>query len=434
MLSNTRICLLLIIISSFLFQSCYRNDITFGNLPDSNYSNVVSTDTVEPILSTVTLDSFVTNNISSFLLGKYNDPYMGIISAKPFFQMTILSDTLKIPAAAVYDSLCFIIHPNKYYYGDTSLAQTIYVNELAGFINYTYGNYIFNTSSFPVMPTPLGSKTLKIRPSADTSIMIRLSDVKGLEFFSKLKQRADEILTDANFQNYFKGISLSVGDNDTSAVYGLNASATSNVMRVFYHNTTPYFQSSWADFTLKPGGFSFNQVIPDRSGTPLHSTASGTKEFPSEQTDNMAFTQYGTGALLKLTFPYLKGIMTTDKIVRLQKAVLIIRPIGSSYDFNKFKLPASLSLVQTDATNAIGQTLVGAIVPVTDEIYGVNTYYQADVTSYINTLLTTTGSEDNGLFLIGSNNSPNADRAVIGNNEQPLYRTQLLLTAIIINK
>src|SRR4029078_6690270 len=130
-------------------------------------------------------------------------------------------------------SLCIIAHPNKYYYGDTSRAQTIYVNELADIINYTYGSYLYNTSDFALKAPPLGSKTLKIRPPADTSIMIRLSDVKGSEFFSKLQQRADEILTDANFQNYFKGISLSVGDNDTSAVYGLDASANGIVMRVF---------------------------------------------------------------------------------------------------------------------------------------------------------------------------------------------------------
>jgi hypothetical protein len=434
MLINTRNCSLLFIVGSLLFQSCYRNEIEFGNLPDTNYTNVVFTDTVEPILSTVTLDSFATNGASSFLFGKYSDPYLGIISAKPFFQMTIFSDTLNIPSTAVYDSFCFIMRPNKYYYGDTSRAQTINVSELANIIDYTYNNKLYNTSDVPVMPLPLGSKTVQIRPSADTVIMVRLSDVKGLEFFSKLQQRADEILTDANFQNYFKGISLSVGDNDTTAVYGLNGVANGMVMRVFYHTTTPYFQSKSCDFTLKNGTYNFNQVLSDRTGTPLYSTTTGTKEFPSEQTNNVAFTQYGTGVLLKLTFPYLKGIITTDKIVKLQKAVLVIRPMGSSFDFNKFKLPSSLYLAQTDATNSVGASITNNVVPITDEIYGADTYYSVDITSYINTLLTNNGTEDQGLFFIGSNTPPNADRAVIGNNKQSQYRTQLLLTAIIINK
>src|SRR6185312_3170005 len=134
---NIRNCLLLFMIVSVLCQSCYRNSIEFGTLPDSNYTNLVYTDTIEPMLSTVVFDSFPTNNISSFLIGKYEDSYMGIVSTKPFFQMTILSDTVNIPSTAVYDSLCFIAHPNKYYYGDTSRAQTISVNELADLINYT---------------------------------------------------------------------------------------------------------------------------------------------------------------------------------------------------------------------------------------------------------------------------------------------------------
>ncbi len=430
---NIRNCLLLFMIVSVLCQSCYRNSIEFGTLPDSNYTNLVYTDTIEPRLSTVVFDSFPTNNISSFLIGKYEDPYMGIVSTKPFFQMTILSDTVNMPSTAVYDSLCFIAHPNKYYYGDTSRAQTISVNELADLINYTYSNYIYNTSNFPVMPTPLGSKTLKIRPLADTLIMIRLSDARGAEFFSKLQQKANEILTDANFQNYFKGISLSVGDNDTTAVYGLDASATSIAMRVFYHNTTPYFQSKWTDFTLKSGAYNFNQVIADRTGTPLYSSMGGVKEFPSENTNNIAYTQYGTGVLLKLTFPSLKNIITTDKIIKLQKAELVIRPIGSGYDPGGFKLPTNLSLTETNGTNSLLSTLAANINPVTDEIYGTDTYYTVDVSSYINTLLTTTNSEDQGLFFVGSPQS-NVDRAIIGNGNQATYRTQLLVTAIVINK
>ena len=173
---------------------------------------------------------------------------MGIISARPFFQMTIPSAATDVPATAQYDSMAFIIHPNKYYYGDTSRAQTINVNELDEFINYTYGNYLYNTSNFSVKPVLLGSRTLKIRPSVDDSIQVKLNDTKGMELFNKLQQQSDEIKSDDNFQNYLKGISLSVGDNDTSAVYGLGGTANDMVMRIFYHTTTPYFQSQWVHF------------------------------------------------------------------------------------------------------------------------------------------------------------------------------------------
>jgi Domain of unknown function (DUF4270) len=434
MMRKIKGCLVFIVILSFLWQSCTRNDIGFGNLPDNNYTNLVFTDTVAPVLSTVIPDSFATNNTSSFLLGKYKDPYLGIISTKPFFQMTIPSSSINIPTTAQYDSACFIIHPNKYYYGDTTRAQTISVNELSEFINYTYNTSLYNTSNFSVNPVPLASETLRIRPSADDSILIRMNDSKGLELFNKLLQQSPDVISDGNFQNYFKGVSLSVGDMDTTAVYGLNGSPSDMVMRIFYHSTTPYLQNQFIDFPLTNSTHSFNQIITDRTGTALYSATPGLKEFSSEQTNHVAFTQYGAGVFLKITFPSLKGIVTTDKLVELQKAELVVRPIPSSFDLNKFKLPGSLSLFQTDGTNTLGALSVNNVPLVTDEIYGVGTYYKFDVTSYINTLLTTSGDADKGFFLLENSASPNVTRAVMGDNTQPLYNTQLLITAIIINE
>lgn len=436
MMRTTRGCLLVIIIFCFAFQSCYRKDIGFGNLPDNNYTNVAFTDTVQPLLSTVILDSFPTNNAKSFLVGKYKDPYLGIVSTKPFFQMTIPIATATIPTTAQYDSFCFVMRPNRYYYGDTSRTQTIYINEVADYLNYTYNTSIFNTSNFAVKPVPLGSKILKIRPNGDDSIQIRLGDQKGLELFNKLTNQASEITSDVNFQDYFRGISLSTGDNDTTAVYGFNGSGTDMVMRIFYHITTPYYQSLYIDFPSKPGFYSFNQILTDRTGTPLYSpNPIGVKELFSTQTNNESFTQYGTGVLLKAIFPSLKSIVTTDKIIELQKAELVFHPIRSSFDFNKYVLPGALSLAPTDATNTIGSpNIANNIAPVIDEIYGTGTYYKFDVTAYINLLLTTTGSSDKGVFLLQNGAGPNVTRAVMGDSNQPLYDVQLLITAIIINK
>src|SRR5215471_8557807 len=119
MVIGKRIAVLLIVLLSIFWFACSRTDIHFGTVPDNNYSNLVYIDTVEPKLSTLVLDSFVTNNGTSFLMGKYKDPYLGTVSTKPFFQMTIPSQTTIAPSS-VYDSACLIFHLNKYYYGDTS--------------------------------------------------------------------------------------------------------------------------------------------------------------------------------------------------------------------------------------------------------------------------------------------------------------------------
>jgi len=433
-MGKIRGCLVTVVLLSFLVQSCYRNDIDFGNLPNNNYTNVVFTDTVAPSLSTVVLDSFVTSTATSFLIGKYKDPYLGIVSTQPFFQLTVPPFLVSIPTASQYDSMCLIISPNKYYYGDTTRPQTFTVHELDDFLNFTYNDHIFNTSNFAVKPVPLGSRTVTIRPSKDDSVVIRLDDNKGRELFTKLEQQASETGSDIDFQNYFKGITISTGSGDTAAVYGINASDTDLVMRLFYHTTTPYLLSQAIDFPYKPSAYSFNQIITDRTGTPLFSSARGIVEVQSAQSNNVVFTQYGAGVLAKVTFPTLKGILSTDKIVELQKAELVLKPIPSSYDFNKFKLPDNLSLYQTDETNTVGAVAVSDVPPVTDEIYGTGAYFKFDVTAFINTLLTTAGTEDKGFFLMGNTSAPNVTRAVIGDSRQPVYTAQLLITAIIINK
>ena len=421
------------------FCSCYREDIKFGNLPDANYTNIVYIDSVAPKLSTLVLDSFVTNSTTSFLLGKYKDPLLGTVSTKPFFQMTTPPATTSIASPAQYDSACFIIHLNKYYYGDTSRSQTIYVNELSQAIDFTYNNHLYNTSNISEKPAPLGSRVINIRPSVDDSLVVRLTDAKGTELFNKLKQQSNDVMTDDGFQNYFKGISLSVKINDTTSVYGLNGSAGSMVLRIYYHNTIPFPENKFVDFTSKANDYSFNQITIDRTGTSLYYTGTGLKEFPSEQTNNISFAQERAGVLLKMTFPSLKSIIATDKIVKLQKAELIIRPIGQTYD--QLGLPAKLYLAKTDGTNSVSSVVLDStltesqiVSPVIDNVFGVNTYYRFNITYYINAMLNTAGSEDQGFFLFQSASALQMNRAVVGNSRQPVYKTKLLLTVITINR
>jgi hypothetical protein len=417
--------------------ACNRNNIEFGSLPDGNYTNLVYIDTVEARLSTVLLDSFATNQPNSFLVGKYHDPFLGIISTKPFFQLTIPSE-VSIPSTSQYDSLCFIIHLNKYYYGDTSRQQTILVNELSHAIDYSYNDKLYNTSNIPSKRLPLGTKTIKIHPNIDDSLIIRLNDDKGLELFNKLKEQSADITSDNDFQNYFKGVSISTSNSDTTAVYGLNGSAGSMLMRIYYHTTIPFPEPGFIDFLSKANSYAFNQIIADRTGTALYTTPAGLKQFPSEQTNDMGFAQEKTGVLLKIIFPSLKGIISTDKIVRLQKAELIVKPIGNSY--NRYNLPSRIYLAKTDGSNAIKSVVLDStltadqiVSPVIDNLYGLNTYYRFNITYDINNMLNNTGTEDQGFYILQETDRLQIDRIIAGNGRQSLYKTQLLLTVITIN-
>jgi len=433
--------LLLLITGCIVIISCARNEIEFGTTPENNYTNIVFTDTVGVSLSTILTDSFATNSATSLLLGKYSDPYFGTVSTKNFFQMT----TPGIPVIAddaTFDSLTFIFRPNKYYYGDTSLQQTFYVNEIAEQMSFSYNSSFYNTSDVPVKPIPLGFKTIRLRPTVDDSVEIRLSNSKGAEFFAKLKTQSAEIASEENFLNYFHGVSLSTA-NDLAAVYGIDASAGNMVMRVYYHTTIPQPVNYTFDFTSLANDYSFNQIIPNRSGTGLVSAGSNLTEIPSSQTNNISFLQPGTGVYLKMTFPSLHGILASDKIIKLVKAELYVRPTYLSFDKNKYKLPEPLYLSQTDASNVVGDQVLDSSgtgvlysYPAIDDIYGENNYYRFNITSYINELLTNTGTEDNGFYLIhnSTTSSMNLDRILVNNSLHENQSTKLQLYFVAINK
>src|SRR5690242_17323799 len=98
--TRKRAAILTLLFLSLVSVSCYRNDVQFGTISENNYTRLVYIDTVEPRLSTIVLDSFATNSPNGFLLGKYKDPYLGIVSAKPFFQMTIPDSTINYSTSA----------------------------------------------------------------------------------------------------------------------------------------------------------------------------------------------------------------------------------------------------------------------------------------------------------------------------------------------
>ena len=434
---------LLVISVLIIIVSCTKNAIQFGNTPENNYTNLVFVDTVAVSLSTILIDSFATNNTTSFLLGKYSDPHFGIISAKNFFQMTIPVNVPTIPEHAVYDSLTFIFYPNDYYYGDTTVYQTFSVYELAEAMTFSYNNSYYNTSNLPVKLFPLGTKTTRIRPVQDDSVEIRLDDTKGAELFTKLKTQSADVLLEENFLNYFHGISLTTG-NDIAAIYGVNGAASNMVMRVYYHTTIPQPEKLFINFSSLANSYSFNQVVPDRTGTGLiSSVGNNLTEIPSSQTNNVALLQPGTGVQLKMTFPSLHNILSSDKIVKLIKAELYVRPANQTFDRNKYKLPSKLYLSKTDASNATTDVVLDSTgtnilyaSPITDNVYGENNYYRFNITSYINELLTNAGTEDNGFYLVHdvSASSMNVNRLVVNNSLHDKQSTRLHLYMVVINK
>jgi hypothetical protein len=420
---------------AFILTSCTKKDIQFGNSLAESYTKVIQTDTVDVNMSTYEVDSFPTNSMGDFLIGNYKDPVMGSITTKPFFQLGIPSD-LAMEDNAIYDSLTLVIKPGSYYYGDTTKGQTLTVRQLAAPIVYSYGTYLYNTSTIAEMPSVLGSKYIAIRPSSGDSISIKLDDNRGMDLFNKLKQGAVEVSTANDFLNYFNG--LSIGATGIGAVYRISASADSVFMRLHYHITIPYPTQKYKDFAYNSTMY-FNQILSDRIGTELAQLQKG-YELPSASSGSIAFTQPGAGVLMKITFPTLRNILEIDPTVKLLKATLILRTANGTYN-GLYKLPPSLYLAQTNGTNTIGTAVLDSAgtsvlysTPAIDNIYSTSASYSFSITSYINSLLTTSGVAGNGFFIMNASpgSSASLDRAVFNSTAVQTGKSQLVLSLITL--
>ena len=431
----------LLIVLGFIIHSCTRNEITFGTISDEAYTELVQVDTVWVDLSTVFRDLFETSNVSGFLLGRYQDPYMGTITGSITTQITTPGTQPDIPESAVFDSLVLIMRGNQYYYGDTTQTQQFTVYELANSISYSYNSQLYNTSSTAVRQPALGSRTLSYRPLRGDSLAVRLSDALGAEWLDKIRLDAAEMQDETSFLNYFKGISVTVAAGDMGAVYGIRGSAGDIVLRLFYHTVYPYKESHSIDFTNLQNDLQYNQLLHDRTGTGLVAQRQERTEISSILTGNRAMTQPGMSIWMKATFPGLRSLLIDRELVKLLKAELILRPAHTSFNDGGFRLPRQLYLQVTDASNLDGSqvydstgTSILYVDPVTDPLYGENTHYRFNVTNYVAAMLSTPGSETSGFIIRNQDSVANLTRLVVNDRFSGQRTAELRLQVLIIEK
>lgn len=430
------------LLSILLLSSCYKKQIQFGNDLTDSHTRLVTIDTITPVISTYVMDSFPTSGNSVLLAGRYIDPVVGTVSAQTFFQLGVPAGIAdELPEDATYDSLVLELNPNGYYYGDTSKAISLSVYEMENQPEFTYASRLFNTSSVPVLPAALATVKQLIRPNVDELVRIRLSDVKGSALFNKINTEGVTLKEETAFLDYFKGLSIQVANNETGAVYAF-APDSSTKLRLHYHLSNPFPEKKVFEFYVTRTTYQFNRIITDRTGTFLEETANGKFEFPATPAYPYGVTQAGNGTLLKIKFPSLRQLLQLDNVVQLVDAQLVIKPVESTFDPYKLRLPPSFILAQTDATNSIGYTLADGsgeqalMAPVIiDDIYHLNTRYSFAINSYINSLLATPNSAEAGVFVMDETpgSTKNISRAVIGSSMHPQYKTQLVLTLLLID-
>jgi hypothetical protein len=395
-----------ILAAFYLLSGCKKAYIQFGDqFVDNGYTNIVLVDTLTPVVSTIFRDSVITSNSGIMLAGMYKDSMFGIIRAKTFFNLAppALRD---FSLSARYDSLRLILKSNGTYYGDTSTVQTISIYQLAEPIQIGESqSSLYNTSDFPIQAGALGSITRRFIPSDTSSILVPMSDALGQDLFNLLSQKSDPVKDITSFINYFKGLQIAPGPGISNAVLGFRDSV---VMRLYYHEANPSPVNEYLDFIFNNQALQFNQIQYDRTGTGLTILGPANREAESTLTNNMAFVQSATGLEAKIRFPTLRNLLQRPDYAQILKAELDILPVRGSFS-GQYPLPPELDLYSTsllnDPLSPLTITQAGGLAQVqngnlqVDWLYGQNTFYSYDVTTFLQQQIAISDNNKNGLLI-----------------------------------
>lgn len=423
-----------------VFFSCTKADVNFGNsLLGNGHTQIIKTDTFSVNVQTVYLDSVITNNKATGLAGVYKDPWFGLIKAKCYLEIAppMFSDTFENSS---FDSIDVMIYLNREFYGDTTKPITINIHRLLENLKFEKGNSNFyNTSLFAYDSQPLASKTFYVTPASTDSINIRLPDELGREWLNMLATGSDTIKSSTAFRQYFKGLCIAAPGDD-GIIFGFKDSVQ---VRVHFRQSSLYPVEKYVVFDLNNRQYQFNNIIADRSATAIASLSSTNKKIDASQTSDAGYSQYISAIVAKISFPGINDLLLASGYAGISSAQLRIRPEKSSFG-GPFSLPAAMRLTTTDGTNEFGTDLYyldNSAQKITqdgslqiDGLYGINTYYSYDVTSYVSSLLTQGDNSKYGLLL-----SPPADRTatafdrlVIGNSNNENSKTELIIYYIVV--
>lgn len=463
--AKSKLPLFLILFFTHLLFSC-QDSIEVGQ-PPRNMA-VVFTDTVTVKTSTALIDSVQSSNGAYLLVGQYNDPYFGKITAKAFFAMAPRATAHDFGTNPQFQKLTMVLY-KQYAYGDTTRTQTVYVHKVTEPIVKEGRYYAFESKA--IDPTPLGSKTFAAKDIFGRVVEIDLSDSFRDEIVSLLQ--STDSLTQEQLDGVLNGLALVPDAGDDAAILGFSASsALLSFLRLEYlddeGNTQYYYigvrPASITSGENAPKAVRFNQVVADRSGTGL-AGAGFYEPIPEATLGNTAYIQGLLGVATKMEFPYLSEFHKLG-LVAINQAYLLFSPV-IDVENPYYQLPATFHFLELDAEGKpvkipISRSISGSSIIWEDTTYkkvqtegfdplGVNQdmlvffdpltrSYNANITSYVQYVMNGLSpryegsaiKDNHGLLIVPSSLNNEVNRIIIGGHLHPEKRLHLRLFYSII--
>lgn len=425
---------------SVIITSCTNEDFIIGRkfLGNDNNIRTIYIDTCTVKLSTVSVDSVKTSNRNSVFAGSFNDPDAGYIVCTSYIPFTLPGQPYLPEYDLVFDSLQLVMYLANEWIGDTTRSNSFTLHKLSEPVVAPESGAFYSNHSVPYDVEPLAEFSIRKEALPGDSVAVRLPDDIGMDLFEKLRDFDESVMgSQERFSNYFPGFALTAGDDNNNVLAFSVSEDSSMLLRVYYHYST--WVKTQGFITIEPQSVtSFYGVVTDRSATPFKDLqAFG--ELPSSMSGNKALLQSLTASYIKIEIPYLNDLLQLGDFSTVVSGALIIYPVrGSFSEINP--LPPRLTMYVSDEndvtqgyiTSYSGESLqTGNLV--IDELFGIETYYTYDITSFIQSQLGAFGIYKRNLKLTvpEEKQATSLNALVAGDMSYPGNRIKLKISYLI---
>jgi len=318
--------------------ACKKKDQMLGKdlLGANNYLNGITTDTFYLSTSAVLEDSMITDNAANVVLGSYNDPKFGLFNASFYTQVRLagINPNFGDASTIIIDSFILGLEYAGYY-GSLS-AQTFEVFELTEALNNDSTYYQFTTKSYAntslipagnevITPDPL-NYTIIGNDSVQAQLRLPLDTNLARQFITEATSGSTTFSSNANFQNYFKGLYVRTNNgaqgSGQGGVYYFNLNDPGTKLTIYYHQGGT---AKTYDFLMNSTCADFSHVAVNRTGTAveqvINNPSLGLQEFYAQ-----AF-----GVRARIVIPGLNQFTSNQLIHRAEIHLPVQFQFGSKY-------------------------------------------------------------------------------------------------------
>jgi len=402
--------------------------------PEGDLVNVLYTDTTTVKAYTVAEDSVITDEILYNLLGNYNDPVFGKVSASFYTQIRLSANNIDFGPNPVCDSIILTL-AYKGFYGDTLTPLTIQVYELLEsiYLDSSYNskssvphsgvNLAQNISYYPRIKDSVTINGIKMAPH----LRVKLNN----SFGNYLINASNNLQNNVSFTQFFKGLYVTTTPvNNGGVICYFDLLSSLSQVTLYYHNDN--YNALYFNFVIDQYCARFNTF--DHFGfqnavSPLKQQLLGNLT----SSDSVLFVQAMAGTKIKVQFPYIKDFILHNNIA-ISNAELVMVVDNNDLTISDYSPPLKL-LVVRELNN-------GAIAFLPDYYEGESFYggnynetkkeYRFRITKYIQGLINGTYNDDKSLNIIVSGSSIKSNRVVLKGFNRMSNKSRLIITYINI--